>query len=136
MEIVAVAVVILATGIIGWFLIGGTLKKSSSEILAYAQNAGFTSDDAITATAIALAESGGNPNAYNPEMQAGTPTGLGSYGLWQIYEKAHPELAGLDLTDPQQNANAAYIVFREQGFNAWSTYKNQDYIKFLSEVPS
>ena len=67
---------------------------------------------------IALRESGGNPDAYNGR-------GLdNSYGLWQInvHPQANPDLAGMDLNDPEQNARAARIIYDRQGPQAWSTY--------------
>lgn len=107
------------------------MKLSYAELVTLAQNAGF--DDSNTAAAIALAESGGDPSAYNPETQACTPEGEGSYGLWQIYKKVHPEFACLDLTDPQQNANAAFSVYSEAGnsFHPWSTFKSGAYQKYM-----
>ena len=99
-------------------------KLDASQIAPLAQQAGFQGDDLITAIAVALAESGGNPVAYNPETKANTPTGLGSFGLWQIYRKVHPEFSGWNLYDPQSNANAAYSVYKAAGysFRPWSTY--------------
>ena len=47
------------------------------EIFDAALQAGFTPDQAVTMTAIALAESGGNTDALNS-------TGEHSVGLWQI----------------------------------------------------
>src|SRR5205807_7428611 len=78
---------------------------NASDIAALAQNAGFSGSDVGVAVAIALAESSGNPGAYNPEPLArgGTPPGQGSYGLWQIYLKMHPEFAGQNLYDPATN---------------------------------
>lgn len=106
-----------------------------SEIADVARAAGFSGDDLITAVAIAMAESGGDAHAYNPEEQAGTPPGMGSYGLWQIYLWAHPEFAGWDLYDPAQNARAAYQIYARTGdFRAWSTYKNQAYARYLPDV--
>jgi|SRR5882672_1810558 len=107
-------------------------KLGYDEIYQLAQNAGFDTDS-DTATAIALAESGGDPNAYNPETQAGAQEGAGSYGLWQIYKTMHPEFDGQDLTDPVINANAAYQIYSKRGsFKDWSTYKNGAYQKFLA----
>lgn len=108
-------------------------------LVTLAQNAGFAGADLPVAVAIALAESGGNPNDYNPETAAsgGTPQGQGSYGLWQIYLKKHPEFAGVNLYDPQTNANAAYLIYSKAGnsFQPWSTYKYGQYQAFLSQVP-
>ncbi|MHB8674717.1 MAG: transglycosylase SLT domain-containing protein [Candidatus Limnocylindrales bacterium] len=113
---------------------GGNL--SASQIAQYAAAAGFTGDDLATAIAIAMAESGGNPKAYNPETAARTPVGQGSFGLWQIYLKAHPEFAGVDLTDPQTNANAAFSVYQAAGnrFTPWSTFGNGAYASYLSQA--
>ena len=106
-------------------------------ILTLASNAGFSGADLATAAAIALAESGGNPNDYNPETAArgGTPQGQGSFGLWQIYLKAHPEFAGQNLYDPQTNANAAYSVYSHRGgFRDWVTYSTGAYQEHLPSV--
>jgi soluble lytic murein transglycosylase-like protein len=110
----------------------------STNVAQLASNAGFTGSDLVTATAIALAESGGNPTAYNPETAAGTASGEGSYGLWQIYETAHPEYSASDLLDPQSNADAAFDIYSGSGgtFSAWSTYTSGAYQSFLSEAQS
>ena len=100
---------------------------SARDILTFAGNAGFSSDreEAVIATAIALAESNGNPRAHND-----TPaTGDDSYGLWQInmIGELSPERRrqfGISeneqLFDPATNAHAARIVFKQQTFNASS----------------
>lgn len=115
----------------------GSTEEDMSERLSYpalvqlAEGAGFDVDSA-TAAAIAVAESGGDPNAYNPETQAGAPEGKGSYGLWQIYLHAHPEYEGQDLTDPETNANAAYAIYvKAGGFKPWSTFKSGAYQKYV-----
>lgn len=103
-------------------------------LLAY--NAGFRGEALVTAVAIAYAESGGNPSNYNPETAANTPNGMGSVGLWQIYRKAHPDLAHMDLLDPQVNANAAFEVYKQAGysFHPWSTYQHGSHKKFLDRA--
>jgi hypothetical protein len=102
-------------------------------IAQYAYAAGWRGDDLRTAIAVAYAESGGNPLAYNPETAAGTPSGKGSVGLWQVYRKAHPEFASWDLTDPATNARAAYSVWKQAGqsFRPWSTFQNSSQVKYL-----
>ena len=105
-----------------------------AQIAYYAQMAGFDGADLTTAVAIALAESSGNPNVYNPETSApgGTPAGQGSYGLWQIYLKEHPEFAADNLYDPQTNANDAYEIYSKAGgFHDWSTYTEGTYQAFM-----
>ncbi len=65
---------------------------SAGQIKQYALNAGFTGQSANTITAIALAESGGNPNATN---FVGRDT---SYGLTQINAQAHGSIAASAYT--------------------------------------
>jgi hypothetical protein len=107
-------------------------ELSASQLKSLAANAGFSGSDLDTAAAIALAESSGNPNAY------GDPSAGGSYGLWQINAKYHPEF-GPDFTtlyDPQTNANAAYQVYKTAGysFTPWSTFNSGAFISYLSSV--
>lgn len=104
-----------------------------TDIANLASSAGFSGQDVQTAVAIALAESSGNVDAYNPERFAtgGTPTGMGSYGLWQIYLRDHPEFSDVNLYDPQANANAAFQIYSASGFGAWSTYNSGAYTAYL-----
>jgi hypothetical protein len=100
---------------------------SPAQIQGYAAGAGFSGADLPTAVAIALAESSGDPAAYNPE---------GSVGLWQIYLPDHPEYAGANLTDPQVNANAAFGIYsKARGFRPWTTFGSGAYQKYLPAVP-
>jgi hypothetical protein len=115
-------------------VLGSGMKLTPEQIAQVAQQAGFNGDNLSIAVAIAIAESGGDPHAYNPEVKAagGTPVGLGSYGLWQVYKKKHPEFNGLDLNDPQTNANAAFSIFQQSGgFRPWSTYNSGAYTSHL-----
>jgi hypothetical protein len=56
--------------------------------------------------------------------------------LWQINLKAHPDLAGENLLDPQTNANAAYMVYSAAGstFQPWTTFKTGKYLASLGVV--
>src|ERR1700686_2591824 len=102
------------------------------QLAALASGAGFSGEDLMTAVAIALAESGGDPQAYDPERAAGTSQGNGSFGLWQIYLAAHPEFAGMNLFDPQTNANAAFSVYSQAGgFSPWSAFKSGAYVAYM-----
>jgi hypothetical protein len=112
------------------------MNLTAGQIAQYAAAAGFSGADLVTAVAIALAESGGNPSNYNKEPQdvpgnfgrSSPDDGLGSYGLWQIYLAAHPEFAGENLLDPQTNANAAYAIYAVAGgFHPWSTFGSGEY---------
>lgn len=109
------------------------MSALSTSLANLAAQAGFPSSQIPFAVAVAMAESSGNPNAYNPETAAGNPAGQGSFGLWQINLAAHPEFAGLNLFDPQTNANAAYHLWQAAGgsFTPWTTYKSGAYEAFL-----
>jgi cell wall-associated NlpC family hydrolase len=76
---------------------------AAREIYRFARMAGFSPDQAVTMTAIALAESGGRTQAHNDH-------GEDSRGLWQINASAHPNLARRNLYDPLENAKAAFAV--------------------------
>lgn len=97
-------------------------RLSPVAIAQLASNAGFQGNDLVTAVAIALAESGGNPGIVG-DLNI-TPGG--SIGLWQINLRWHPEFTAAALADPQTNANAAYQVYLAAGktFRPWSTFKN------------
>ena len=99
---------------------------SDQQLTQLAYDAGFRGEALRWAVAIAKAESGGNPSAYNPELAAGTTPGSGSRGLWQIYGTAHPQYNSSIAFDPVVNARAAYQVYREAGnrFTPWSTFTN------------
>lgn len=113
---------------------GAASTLSQDQIQDYAAGAGFSGDDLATAVAVAMAESGGNANAYNPETGANAPQGKGSFGLWQIYLNAHPEYATDNLYDPATNASAAFAIYSAAGesFSPWSTFKSGAYQQFLS----
>lgn len=117
---------------------GGTLD--AGQIAQYAANAGFSGNDLVTAVAVALAESGGNPQAVGDTKLA--PTNGPSIGLWQINtgSKAHPEAASSDLTDPQNNANWAFSIYQAAGssFRPWSTFDPRDGTtpKYLAYLPT
>jgi cell wall-associated NlpC family hydrolase len=85
------------------------------QIYRYARMAGFSPDQAVTMTAVALAESGGEAGAHNPH-------GEDSRGLWQINVAAHRNLAGQDLYDPLVNAQAAFRVSQGgRDISPWTT---------------
>lgn len=112
----------------------GTLN--AAQIAGYAKAAGFAGGDIVIATAVAMSESGGDPNAHNTNAD----TGDDSYGLWQINMLGNlgaPRRAvfGIakneELFDPAINAKAARHVRTTQGWGAWSDYKNGKYKNHL-----
>src|SRR4051812_30757503 len=100
------------------------------QIFQVLREAGFTPDQAVNFTAIAMAESGGNPHArLNTSVED-------SRGLWQINLHAHANYLNADLYNPLTNARAAYDV-SNHGTNLypWSTTHHThgaaSYEKFL-----
>lgn len=100
---------------------GQPFSKTSftyDDLQRFARNAGFTPAEAVIAAAIAMSESGGKSTAVNPKSNA--------RGLWQITPANNDVIHG-DWRDPQVNANAAYAVYKRQGWSAWTTYGSQSY---------
>lgn len=100
-----------------------------------ARKAGFSGEGLVTAVAIAMAESRGNPSARNDNAD----TGDDSWGLWQINyfgnlaegrtKKFGPKES---MTDPVANAKAAYeISGGGRNFKAWTTYTSGKYKQYL-----
>ena len=111
----------------------GAMVLGAQDIFEAALEGGFTPDQAVTMTAIALSESRGDPaaEAVN-ELER-------SVGLWQINLKAHQELVaerGWDLTDPVDNARAAFEVsLRGTTINPWTvTHTTNGEPRYLAEV--
>ncbi len=120
-----------------------TLSHSALETL-WVLNGGLQ-QDADTAAAIAQAESGGcqyakhGPTDDRPvkECTYTFSTLENSYGLWQINRDAHPQYSASSLYTLDGNAAAAADIRRANGnFNAWTTYKNGAYKRFLTGTVS
>ena len=101
------------------------------QLYRLAVSAGFPEgSSAQTAAAIALAESGGNPQAVG-DVALG-----GSYGLWQVFLPAHPQYDEQSLFNPTYNAKAALAISSGgSNFQPWSTYNSGAYKSFLQTPP-
>lgn len=114
------------------------MSLSQSELYTLAKSVGLSDGNAKTAAAVAMAESGGNPNAHN----ANTATGDDSYGLWQInmlgaLGPARRVQFGIssnnELYNPPVNARAMAILSSTgANFTPWSVYKSGSYRRFLT----
>ena len=111
---------------------------SIREIYDAARSAGFTPHQAVTWTAIALAESGGRTAALNDN-------GEHSVGLWQINVRADASRATTwgDLASPEGNARAAYAIsLQGRDMRPWTTTHERnrgsgaDYRTYLTKVES
>jgi hypothetical protein len=94
---------------------------SDVERFLLARAAGFSPLDAITATAISIAEDGsGNPTA----MSGRNDNGTFDFCLWQVNSSWWPRFGGqAALADPHTCAHAAFVIYGIQGWCAWSTFE-------------
>lgn len=108
---------------------------SDAAIADYAVGAGFPKIAVPTAVAVALAESGGNPNAthLNSDIHRST-----DYGLWQIngYWWASLLTKYDPWENPAQNAQMAFTVWQDAGgsWGPWSTYKHGSHIQYMNRA--
>jgi hypothetical protein len=93
---------------------------SPLDIYHLAIQAGWSASDAVTATAIAMAESGGNADVTNS---------IGATGIWQIYDGSYPSSSrAAQLRDPVENAKEAYAKWKASqgtscgGWWPWASY--------------
>lgn len=112
---------------------------TANQIASLLRQQGVAPDKIPIMTAISLAESSGNPRAFNPNAS----TGDKSYGLFQVNMLGGlgPERMkqfGLkkedELFDPATNVRAAKQILGSQGLGAWSVYKGGQYKQFLPEA--
>ena len=114
-------------------------KYSQTEMAGFAEQAGFSPEQAQIMGAIGMGESGGNAGVDT--VQSGLDpnrTNEFSVGLFQINAQAHGDkLAKLgytvdDLRDPVKNAQVAKMVYDEVGgFTPWSVYNKGIYTRYL-----
>lgn len=98
-------------------------------IFALAVDAGWgDAHSAQVATAIALAESGGDASATNRNINGST-----DYGLWQINTIHSDILATGQWSDPSANAKMAHEVYAQAGdhFTPWVTYTTGKYLAYM-----
>ena len=100
--------------------------RALADVLTVAQvaqisyNAGFRGDGLVNAIAVAFAESSFNPNAVNTNTN-----GSVDRGLWQINDKAHPNVNATCAFAPVCAANAVYVITNSgTNWNAWYSSLN------------
>jgi hypothetical protein len=107
----------------------GPFGDGIGQAVSAARAAGFRGQDLITAVAIAGPESSYRNSA---RLVTGAED---SRGMWQINTLAHPWARGLDLSNPNVAARAAYRVWRQAGgFGPWTAYTSGRYRDFLARA--
>ena len=101
------------------------------QIAVVAQKAGFTGENLVIAVAVAMAESGSNADAI----------GGNTYGLWQIFSYAHPDMIDPNNPDaskwydPYVNARFAWkISSGGNNWAPWSVYKHGTYLRNMDRA--
>lgn len=108
------------------------MTYSYAQLEAIAKEGGFPDNMLGLMAAIAMAESGGNPQALNPNDNGGTQS---SFGLWQISTGTHTP-PDPNWADPVTNARLAYGKYQSQGLGAWGTYTSGAYKSYMQgQVP-
>jgi len=103
------------------------MRLSIADLQNLAASVGFPQGTIATAAAVAMAESGGDPNAV------GDPTFGGSYGLWQINAPSHPQYDTQRLLDPTYNAEAALAISNGgTNWKPWSTFNSDAYQAYVT----
>jgi hypothetical protein len=100
---------------------------SYAQLEAIAKQGGFPDSMLALMAAIAMAESGGDASATNPNDNGGTQT---SWGLWQISNGNHA-MPVPNILDPVVNAQQAWAKYNSQGLGAWGTYTTGKYKSYL-----
>lgn len=106
-------------------------KLTVQQIAGYAQAAGFPPEELARATAVALAESGGDPAASHVNTN-----GSVDYGLWQINTVHGGLLNQGDKFNPLDNAKMALTVWRGAGnkWTPWAAYNNGSSQGFMAQA--
>jgi len=115
--------------------------KGGKALYSWLQRAGLSGEQLRTAWAVGMAESGGNPRAFNGNAGRGDK----SYGLFQINMIGNLGPARLkqynlssydDLFDPETNIRVMIKMSNNcTNWQPWSAYKNGSHRKFLNLFP-
>lgn len=116
-------------------------RLTARQIAAHARAAGFTGQALTTAVAVSLAESGGRPRArcYNTghgcSAKPRPTTKSTDRGLWQINDRAWPDIPTACADDPACAARAAWRISRGgKTWRPWSAYKSGRYARYLDDA--
>jgi hypothetical protein len=122
------------------------ISTAAQTCAGYAAAAGWANNgdyggNLVTATAVCVAESGGNAAIYycDGNGTVGTyppvtcPGGSYDRGLWQINSKAWPKVTDACAFQPACNANAAYAISAQGAtFSPWAVYDGTGYTRYLA----
>jgi len=121
------------------------ISAAAQTCASYAAAAGWANNgvyggNLVTATAVCVAESGGNPSIYycDGNGTVGTyppvkcPGGSYDRGLWQLNSKAQPQVNDACAFQSTCNANAAYAISAQGAtFSPWAVYDGTGYTRYI-----
>jgi tape measure domain-containing protein len=117
------------------FADGGLIGPAGLAQLASA--AGFPASEIATAVAVAMAESGGNPNSVYTNGPNTDAPGSHDLGLWQINDFFNTDALKLgNWADPLTNARMAFYAWHNRGWRDWTTFVTGRYLEFLNGARS
>lgn len=90
---------------------------SRAQIAGLMRKSGFPNSEIATGVAVALAESGGDPDITNS---------IGATGLWQILLSAHPTVSAREAKDPNFATRYAHKLWQQSGWQPWEAYTGPD----------
>jgi hypothetical protein len=135
-------------GALGRILSARQAVTAAQACAGYATYAGWTNNtshsDLVTASAICMAESGGQPTVYycNPTRKDGyyppvTCSGVYDRGLWQIDNQAWASITNTCAFTAKCNADGAYAISQNgTSFSPWATYTSGTYSSYLTVAQS
>jgi hypothetical protein len=135
-------------GAFGRILSARQAVTAAQACAGYATYAGWTNnashDDLVTASAICMAESGGQVTVYycNPTGKDGfyppvACSGVYDRGLWQIDNQAWASISNTCAFTARCNADGAYAISQHgASFSPWATYTSGAYGNYLSVAQS
>ena len=108
---------------------GQSAPYSVNEILALLHYVGFSGQNQANLAAIAMAESGGDPNAVHTNQD-----GSRDRGLFQINDQSYPGVSDACAFDPVCSARQAVAIDKRSGTTPWSTWGNGSAEAWLPQI--
>lgn len=99
-------------------------RLSPRAIARLCWDAGWRDENLITAVCIVLQESAGFTEATHENND-----GSMDNGLWQINNKAHPNVTQAVAFDPAAATKVARALYKDQKFRPWAAYTTGAYMK-------
>jgi hypothetical protein len=119
-------------------------KYTPKQIITIARKVGIPENLIPEFVAISIAENRTGKIKELSDLNLMDDTYGPSVGLMQIRSLKNPLTPGYTeedklkfeekLLDPEYNLRTAYEIYKKEGFEPWSTFKNDEYLKFLPEV--